>query len=87
MAISEDQLQDVIANVAVTTFTYYPEIHVDEPDFNLVATAAACLEPVKTELPAETYDALTDMIARTIIDPTKYREEALDTLMELAPEA
>lgn len=86
MAISEDALQEVIANVAVATFTYYPEIHIDAPEFDLMGAAAACLEPVRAAIPAETGDALIDLIARTIIDPTKYREEALDTLMELAPE-
>lgn len=86
MTVTEDALQEVIANIAIATLTYYPEIHVDAPDFNLVDTAAGCLDPVRSALPAETVDALTDLIARAIIDPTKYREETLDTLMELTPE-
>lgn len=86
MAISEEAVTDVIGGVAMAAFSYYPEIHVDDESYDLMGTTAACLEPLRVDLPADTHAALMEMVARAIIDPTKYREDALDTLMELVPE-
>lgn len=87
MTISEEAVTDVIGSVAIAAFSYYPEIHVDAESYDLMATAASCLDPLRADLPADTHAALVEMIARAIIDPTKHREPALDTLMELVPES
>lgn len=85
MATTKEELQGVIERVGLAAVMYYPEIHVDDAAYNLIEQAAWCLEPVAEGLPEDTRVALRELIARTIIDPTKHRQETFDVLMELQP--
>lgn len=44
-----------------------------------------CLEPVTEELSDDARSALQELVARTVIDPSKHREEAFTVLLELHP--
>lgn len=85
MAVTQDELQGVIERVGLASVMYYPEIHVDDDTYNLMEQAVWCLEPVDGGLSEDTRVALREIVARTIIDPTKHRQETFDVLMELQP--
>lgn len=83
--IEEDDVQDVVERVGVAVMLYYPEIHVDDADYDLMAQAQWCLEPIDEDLSDDARTALRELAARTIIDPSKNREEMFSVLMELQP--
>ncbi|WP_096359800.1 hypothetical protein [Microbacterium sp. TPU 3598] len=83
MDVTQDELQGVIERVGLAAVMYYPEIHVDDDTYDLMGQAVWCLEPVDEGMPEDTRVALREMVARTIVDPTKHRQETFDVLMEL----
>jgi hypothetical protein len=80
-----DATNDTISRVALIALMYYPEIQVDEPDFSLSGEVAWALEPLTTLTDAQRAE-LTDLIGRTVIDPTTHREELLAALYAITPD-
>ncbi len=83
--IAKDDVQAVVERVGVAVMLYYPEIHVDDADYDLMEQAGWCLEPISDELSEDAGTALRELVARTMIDPSKNREEMFSVLMELQP--
>lgn len=83
--ITEDDVRAVIERVGVAVVLYYPEIHVDDAEYDLMTQARWCLEPIDDDLNDEARTALQELVARTMIDPSKHREEMFSVLMELQP--
>lgn len=71
--------------VALLSFLYYPEVHVNEPDYSLNDDIDFCLEPL-TELDTGQRDELRRLIGQAIIDPSAYREEVFAALTALVAE-
>lgn len=65
---------------------YYPEIHVDDPEYTLQKDLDWVFGD-DFEVPADVLESLRDIAARTIIDPTEHRRDAFDALMLLLPTA
>ena len=79
----DSELADVaLQRVSLLAFLYYPEIHVDEPEYSLNEDLDFCMEPL-AELGEEDRKDVRQLFGRAIIDPSAYREEVFMRLTEL----
>jgi hypothetical protein len=81
--VDRDNVDAVLQRVALLSFLYYPEIQVDEPDYELASDIGFCMEPL-ADLDEPIRDQLRNLIGRAIIDPSEYREQIFAVLSELA---
>lgn len=81
--IDRELVDAALQRVSLLAFLYYPEVHVDEPDYSLSDDVDFCMEPL-AELAADSRDALRDLLSRAIIDPSEYRADVFAALTELA---
>lgn len=84
MTIPQDQLDDLLSRTALAALFYYPEIAVDDDDYNLQNDITYCLEPV-TAIAAEDAERLRTAVGHVITNPTAHRSELLALAIELAP--
>ncbi len=84
MTIPQEQFDDLLSRTALAALFYYPEIAVDDADYNLQNDIAYCIEPIAgiTDVDA---DRLRVAIGRVITNPTAHRSELLALVIELAP--
>lgn len=83
--ITRDNADDTLQRVGLVSLMYYPEIHVDEPDYELTNDIDWCAEPL-AGLPGRQRDSLRELIGRTIVDPTAHRSALFGELLRLAPD-
>ncbi len=82
--MNTEQSDILIQKTANVAFTYYPEIHVDDQDFDLWSEVDYCVDHLtQTDIDQATLQQLKPLIARVIIDPTKHRVELADFLFQL----
>jgi hypothetical protein len=81
---THDQVDDTLQRVGLAALMYYPEIHVEEPDYTVDTDVDWCLEPLSA-LPAEQLQTLRDVIGRTIVNPTEHRATVFQALQDLLP--
>jgi hypothetical protein len=81
---SREEVDDVLQRVGLAAISYYPEIHVDEPDYTVDGDVDWCLEPV-TDLTAEQRTSLREAVGLAITNPTAHRYALFQSLLELAP--
>ncbi|TFD44807.1 hypothetical protein E3T55_19790 [Cryobacterium frigoriphilum] len=86
MTIPQDQLDDLLSRTALAALFYYPEITVDDDDYNLQNDITYCLEPV-TPIAAEDAERLRVAVGHVITNPTAHRAKLLALAIELAPPA
>lgn len=84
-APTREDIDDVLQRVAMTALGYYPQIHIDEPEYLLGDEVRWCLEPLGT-LPPDDGATLEHLVGETIIDPTAHREQMFGELLSLLPE-
>ena len=84
MTIPQEQFDDLLSRTALAALFYYPEIAVDDDDYNLHNDITYCLEPV-AELAAEDAEWLRIAVGRVITNPTAHRSDLLALVIELAP--
>ena len=84
MAITDDSAHLAAERVGLVALMYYPEIHIDDETYNIREQAAWCLEPIAQELSEDVRAAMTEQVARTIIDPTQHRQRTISALLELS---
>lgn len=77
-----DDVNDVLQRVGMIALFYYPEVHLDDPDYNLRGDIEWCTEPL-IDLDGEQLAAVRDVVGRAIIDPTSTRQELFVSLVEL----
>ncbi len=83
--MNRDAADQVVQATGVLAMAYYPEIHADDADYSIgedvdfVLSDAGDLEPADLE-------ALRDLVARTIIDPTSHREALIEYVFGLVPD-
>ncbi|RXZ51906.1 hypothetical protein [Agromyces binzhouensis] len=80
---AQDQIDIALQRTAIAAFIYYPQIHVDQPDYRLEDDLAWCVEPLG-ELDAVALGAVREVVGRAIVEPTEYREELFAILSGLA---
>lgn len=81
---SREDVDDVLQRVGLVAISYYPEIHVDEPDYSVGNDADWCLEPL-TDLSVEQRRELHEAIGLAITNPTAHRYALFQRLLDLAP--
>ena len=80
---AQDQIDIALQRTAIAAFIYYPQIHVDQPDYRLEEDLAWCVEPLG-ELDPAALTAVRETVGRAIVEPTEYREELFAILSGLA---
>ena len=84
MTLSQDQFDDLVQRTALASLFYYPEIAVDDSDYDLQNDIDYCLEPV-TALSEEDLERLRIAVGRVITNPSLHRAELIELVIELAP--
>lgn len=82
----EEQVREVMQRIATAALFYYPEIHLDDPEYALQKDLDWAFGEDFT-VPIDVLESLRDIAARTIIDPTEHRRDMFDALMLLLPPA
>lgn len=85
MTLPQEQFDELLQRTALASLFYYPEIAVDDDDYNLQNDIEYCLEPV-TALDSEDLDELRAAVGRVITNPSAHRTELIELVIELAPE-
>jgi hypothetical protein len=84
MTIPQEQFDDLLSRTALAALFYYPEIAVDDADYNLQNDVAYCMEPVSA-IANEDAERLRVAVGRVITNPTAHHSELLALVIELAP--
>ena len=85
MTIPQDQLDDLLSRTALAALFYYPEIAVDDDDYNLQTDIDYCLEPVAAiSIGIEDAERLRIAVGHVITNPTAHRSELLALVIDLA---
>ncbi|TFD49383.1 hypothetical protein E3T55_11465 [Cryobacterium frigoriphilum] len=84
MPIPQERFDDLLSRTALAALFYYPEIAVEDDDYNLQNDITYCLEPV-AEIAAEDAERLRVAVGRVITNPTAHRSDLLALVIELAP--
>lgn len=77
-------VDDALQRVSLTALMYYPEIHVDEPDYTIDGDVDWCLEPL-TDLTTEQRESLRAAAGLVITNPTAHRFAFFQEMLALAP--
>ena len=72
---SREEVDDVLQRVGLAAISYYPEIHVDEPDYTVDGDVDWCLEPV-TDLTDEQRKQLRNCEAVDVAEEVAEQEPA-----------
>lgn len=81
--VDHELVDAALQRVSLLAFLYYPEIHVDEPNYSLSDDVDFCMEPLNA-LDDTDLAELRQLTGRAIIDPSEYREEVFAALTALA---
>ena len=80
---TKDQIQSTTSRVGMLAMLYYPEITIDDPEFDLKREVSWCL----VELNDDEADKIRDDVARAIVDPTAHRTALYSLLYDLEQES
>jgi hypothetical protein len=81
--MNRDAADEIVQRSGILSVLYYPEIHADDPTYNLGNDVAWVLEEAP-ELTEGDREVLTDLISRVIIDPTGNRQALTDFVYTIA---
>jgi hypothetical protein len=85
MTIPQEQFDDLLTRTAaLAALFYYPEIVVEDADYNIENDIAYCMEPLSAIWDQDA-ERLRAVIGRVITNPTAHRSELLSLVIELAP--
>ncbi|SDG84094.1 hypothetical protein [Microbacterium pygmaeum] len=85
MALPQERFDELLHRTALAALFYYPEIAVDDADYNLQSDIDYCLEPVAA-LGADELNGLRAVVGRVITNPSAHRTTLMELIIELAPE-
>lgn len=85
MSLPQEQFDELLQRTALASLFYYPEIAVDDTDYNLEKDLTYCLEPV-SGLDADDLNELRAVVGRVITNPSAHRAELIELVIGLAPE-
>ena len=85
MSLPQERFDELLQRAALASLFYYPEIAVDDGDYNLHTDVDYCLEPV-AELDAGDLAELRTVVGHVITNPSAHRAELIELVIELAPE-
>ena len=83
MTVPQEQFDDLLSRTALAALFYYPEIAIDDIEYDLQKDIAYCLEPVDG-LSDDEAERLRTVIGRVITNPSAHRSELLALVIELA---
>jgi len=81
---TEEQVREVMQRVATAALFYYPEIHIDDPEYTIQKDLDWAFGD-DFDVPPDVLEALRDLAARTIIDPSQHRRDMFDGFIHLLP--
>ena len=84
MKITQDDIDELLNRTAMAALFYYPEIVVDDEQYNVHKDVDYCLQAV-SDLDDEDIERLRVAVGRVITNPTAHRGEFLALVIELAP--
>ena len=84
MTIPQEQFDDLLSRTALASLFYYPEVAVDDDEYNLQNDIAYCMEPVVGVADGDA-ERLRIAVGHVITNPTAHRSELLALVIELAP--
>ena len=79
---TQEDIDDLLQRVAIAALAYYPEVHTDEPKYQLDDDTRWCLGPL-AGLDSEPLARLHTLIGLTITDPTQHRQDLFGAVLEL----
>ncbi|GAA1996360.1 hypothetical protein [Microbacterium pumilum] len=85
MALPQDQFDELLHRTALASLFYYPEIGVDDSDYNLQNDVTYCIEPV-IALDVTDLENVRAAVGRVITNPSAHRAELIELIVQLAPE-
>lgn len=68
-----EQADSILQRVGILAVMYYPDIHTDDPGFDLATEVAWCLADATADV--EDFEQLRSLISGTILDPTAHRQQ------------
>jgi hypothetical protein len=83
--MNRDAADQVVQATGALAMAYYPEIHADDADYSIGEDVDFVLSDAGDLGPADR-EALRDLVARTIIDPTSHREALIEYVFGLVPD-
>ena len=85
MTLPQGNFDELLQRTALASLFYYPEMAVDDGDYNLQKDVEYCLEPVMA-LGTVDLEELRTVVGRVITNPSAHRSELIELVIELAPE-
>lgn len=85
MGVPQEQFDDLLQRTALASLFYYPEIAIDDADYDLEKDVAYCLEPM-SGLDADDLEDLRAAVGHVITNPSAHRAELIEFVIALAPE-
>lgn len=76
---TRDQVESTLTRVGLLALTYYPEITIDDSEYDLAREVSWCLQ----DLDEQDASTIRDDITRAIVDPTARRVDAYAALFDL----
>ena len=86
MTLPQERFDELLQRTALASLFYYPEIAVDDSNYNLQKDIEYCLEPIMA-LDSGDLDDLRTVVGRVITNPSAHRAELIELVIQLAPEA
>lgn len=84
MTVPQEKFDDLLSRTALAALFYYPEIAIDDTDYNIQNDVEYCMEPVSAIWDRDA-ERLRNAVGRVITNPTVHRSELLALVIELAP--
>ena len=80
-----EQADTILQRVGILAMMYYPDIHTDDPSFDLATEVDWCLADATADV--EAFEQLRGLISGTILDPTATRHQLTARVYGLVPDA
>lgn len=79
-----EQADSILQRVGILAMMYYPDIHTDDPGFDLATEVDWCLAETTSDV--ETFEQLRGLISGTILDPSAHRQQLTARVYGLVPD-
>jgi hypothetical protein len=83
--LPQERFDELLQRTALAALFYYPEIGVDDTDYNLENDIEYCIEPV-IAMDAADLAKLRAVVGHVISNPSAHRAELIELVIEFAPD-
>ena len=85
MTLPQERFDELLQRTALAALFYFPEIAVDDIEYNLEKDIEYCLQPVM-DLHAGDLAKLRTVVGHVISNPSAHRAELIELVIEFAPD-